>query len=95
MSTIIRTSRGEIWLYTKGAESHVFPLCLTNPEQESLRMITQKHINEFAKTGLRTLAVARRKLTNEQFQTFCTGQYIFFICIYILNLLRWTDDSLI
>lgn len=92
MSTIVRTSRGEIWLYTKGAESHVFPLCLTTPEQESLRMITQKHINEFAETGLRTLAVARRKLTNEEFRTFCTGQYNF---LYILNLLRWTNDDLL
>lgn len=87
MSTIIRSSRGEIWLYTKGAESHVFPLCrLSTPEQHSLRMMTEKHINEFAKTGLRTLAVARRKLTNEEFQTFCTGKYI--SAAYIL---RWAD----
>lgn len=86
MSTIIRTSRGEIWLYTKGAESHVFPLCHNG--QENLRNTTQKHINEFAETGLRTLVVARRKLTNEEFRTFCTGQYIFLICF--LNPLCWT-----
>lgn len=90
MSTIIRTSRGEIWLYTKGAESHVFPLCLKTPEQENLRMITQKHINEFAKTGLRTLAVARRKLTIEEFQTFYTGTVYFSIFSLYFHL-----DSLI
>lgn len=73
MSTIVRDEKGEIWLYTKGAESHVFPLCQTTPAQLELIKITQKHIDDFAKIGLRTLAVARRKLTVDEFETFDIG----------------------
>lgn len=74
MSTIIRDADGDIWLYTKGAESHVFPLCLASPSQAELMKITQQHINDFAKIGLRTLAVARRKLTLDEYRTFETGK---------------------
>lgn len=74
MSTIVRDGKGDIWLYTKGAESHVFPLCLTEtPAQRDLMKVTLEHIDDFAKVGLRTLAVARRKLTDEEYQTFDTG----------------------
>uniref|UniRef100_A0A182IMC6 Phospholipid-transporting ATPase n=1 Tax=Anopheles atroparvus TaxID=41427 RepID=A0A182IMC6_ANOAO len=66
MSIIVRDSHGQIWLYTKGAESHVLPLCVNSPLIET----TQRHINEFAKLGLRTLAVARRRLTAQEFHAF-------------------------
>jgi phospholipid-translocating ATPase len=72
MSVIIRNRLGEIWLYTKGAESHVLPLC-TNTESQ-LTNTTQHHINEFAKQGLRTLAVARRRLTQAEFAHFNNGE---------------------
>lgn len=75
MSTIIRDGKGDVWLYTKGAESHVFPLCLTNtPARQELLSVTQKHIDDFAKIGLRTLAVARRKLTKEEYEQFDIGK---------------------
>lgn len=76
MSTIIRDQTGDIWLYTKGAESHVFPLCSTTHLQLELIKVTQQHIDDFAKIGLRTLAVARRKLTQEEYQTFQIGMEI-------------------
>uniref|UniRef100_A0A182N8H1 Phospholipid-transporting ATPase n=1 Tax=Anopheles dirus TaxID=7168 RepID=A0A182N8H1_9DIPT len=66
MSIIVRDAFGQIWLYTKGAESHVLPLCAHSPLIET----TQRHIDEFAKLGLRTLAVARRRLTDQEFRTF-------------------------
>ncbi|EAA06286.6 AGAP000390-PA [Anopheles gambiae str. PEST] len=66
MSIIVRDAHGQIWLYTKGAESHVLPLCAHTPLIET----TQRHIDEFAKLGLRTLAVARRRLTEQQYRTF-------------------------
>lgn len=76
MSTIVRDGKGDIWLYTKGAESHVFPLCLTETHAQSeLMKSTQTHIDDFAKIGLRTLAVARRKLTEEEYQTFDVGKW--------------------
>ncbi|XP_055298222.1 phospholipid-transporting ATPase 11C isoform X2 [Sitodiplosis mosellana] len=70
MSTIIKDGKGDIWLYTKGAESHVFPLCLNTSSQQNLMKLTQQHIDDFAKVGLRTLAVARRKLTLEEYNQF-------------------------
>ncbi|XP_055524326.1 phospholipid-transporting ATPase IF isoform X2 [Wyeomyia smithii] len=68
MSVIVRDSQGQIWLYTKGAESHVLPLCTKT--SSALVASTQKHINEFAKQGLRTLAVARRRLTQLEFANY-------------------------
>jgi phospholipid-translocating ATPase len=68
MSVIVMDKDGQIWLYTKGAESHVLPLCKNRSDQ--LVMRTQQHINDFAKDGLRTLAVARRKLTKLEFINF-------------------------
>lgn len=38
-----------------------------------LMKLTQRHIDDFAKIGLRTLAVARRKLTLDEYQTFESG----------------------
>lgn len=81
MSTIVRDAKGDIWLYTKGAESHVFPLCRTTATQLELIKITQKHIDDFAKMGLRTLAVARRKLTAEEHEKFDIGANRVFIFI--------------
>lgn len=68
MSVIVMDKSGQIWLYTKGAESHVLPLC--NTKSAHVSMVTQKHINDFAKEGLRTLAIARRKLTKPEFINF-------------------------
>ncbi|XP_053687798.1 phospholipid-transporting ATPase IF isoform X2 [Sabethes cyaneus] len=68
MSVIVRDAQGQIWLYTKGAESHVLPLCTKTAT--GLVIATQKHINEFAKQGLRTLAVARRRLTQLEFANY-------------------------
>lgn len=79
MSIIVRDLRGEIWLYTKGAESYVFPLCATTPEQQEMLRVAQQHIDDFAKIGLRTLAVARRKLTLEEYQTFEAGNLNWFL----------------
>ncbi|KXJ73282.1 hypothetical protein RP20_CCG016146 [Aedes albopictus] len=68
MSVIIKDAQGQIWVYTKGAESHVLPLCTKTAS--GLVISTQRHINEFAKQGLRTLAVARRRLTQVEYSNF-------------------------
>lgn len=74
MSTIIRDPSDQIWLYTKGAESHVLPLCRSSLAQDYLTKVTLSHIDEFATLGLRTLAVARRRLTTEEFSEFSRGK---------------------
>ncbi|XP_070504807.1 phospholipid-transporting ATPase IF isoform X2 [Chironomus tepperi] len=68
MSVIVMDKYGQIWIYTKGAESHVIPLC--NTRSSSIAAQTQKHVDDFAKQGLRTLALARRKLTKTEFINF-------------------------
>ncbi|XP_073831770.1 phospholipid-transporting ATPase IF-like [Musca autumnalis] len=69
MSVIVADSEGRKWLYTKGAESSVFELC----SEQSRDMIkqTDPHITEFAKEGLRTLAIARRLIPEEEYEEFC------------------------
>lgn len=66
MSVIVMDKFGQIWLICKGAESHVLPLC----KSTHLVSQTQNHINEFAKEGLRTLAIAKRKMTKTEFINF-------------------------
>ena len=68
MSVVVMDKFGQIWLYTKGAESHVLPLC--NSKSVHVAAVTQKHIDDFAKEGLRTLAIARRKLSKSEFINF-------------------------
>ncbi|XP_002071284.2 phospholipid-transporting ATPase IF [Drosophila willistoni] len=66
MSIIVRDEMGQIWLYSKGAESIIFPRC----NKSSLLEQIDAEITEYAKEGLRTLAVARRTLTENEFSTF-------------------------
>lgn len=68
MSVIVMDKQGQIWLICKGAESHVLPLC--SGKHNNLILQTQKHVNEFAKEGLRTLAIARKKMTKTEFINF-------------------------
>ncbi|XP_073831771.1 phospholipid-transporting ATPase IF-like [Musca autumnalis] len=68
MSVIVKDKNDIKWIYTKGAESCVFPLC----DQQSMEMITKtnSHIMDFAKQGLRTLAIARRKIDDDEYEHF-------------------------
>lgn len=70
MSVIVQDQRGIKWILTKGAESHVFPLCAST--QTELIDKTDAHIGEFARSGLRTLVLARRRLTEPEYQEFCS-----------------------
>ncbi|XP_017095903.2 phospholipid-transporting ATPase IF isoform X1 [Drosophila bipectinata] len=66
MSIIVRDEAGTIWLYSKGAENVIFPRC--NPSLQLDQ--TNDQVTKYAKEGLRTLAVARRTLTEEDFSKF-------------------------
>lgn len=68
MSVIVMDKNGQIWLFTKGAESHVLPLCTSRNATKI--QIANNHINDFAKEGLRTLAIARKRLTKTEFLKF-------------------------
>ncbi|XP_039497624.1 phospholipid-transporting ATPase IF [Drosophila santomea] len=66
MSVIVRDQSGTIWLYSKGAESAIFPRCKPNPLVEQ----TDAQITKYAQNGLRTMAVARRTLTDAELTHF-------------------------
>lgn len=74
MSTIVRDGKGQIWLLTKGAESYVLPLCQAT--SRSMIAVTQAHIDDYARIGLRTLAVARRKMSEDEFLKYQNGSVI-------------------
>ncbi|XP_058978174.1 phospholipid-transporting ATPase IF [Musca domestica] len=69
MSVIVADKDGRKWLYTKGAESAVFELC-SEQSKDMIRQ-TDPHITEFAKEGLRTLAVGRRLIPEDEYEEFC------------------------
>uniref|UniRef100_A0A6P4ELC5 Probable phospholipid-transporting ATPase IF n=1 Tax=Drosophila rhopaloa TaxID=1041015 RepID=A0A6P4ELC5_DRORH len=66
MSVVLRDRSGTIWLYSKGAENAIFPRCKACP----LLKQADEQITKYAQKGLRTLAVARRTLTEEEFGNF-------------------------
>ncbi|QSL66579.1 hypothetical protein MERGE_000961 [Pneumocystis wakefieldiae] len=63
MSIIVRAPNNEIYLFCKGADSTVIPL--TN--DSTLKNKTTNDLREFAKEGFRTLVVARRKLSEQEY----------------------------
>ncbi|KKY38729.1 putative phospholipid-translocating p-type atpase domain-containing protein [Diaporthe ampelina] len=68
MSAIVRLPNGRIVLYCKGADSVIYSR-LKRGEQQELRKETADHLEMFAREGLRTLCIAKRYLTEQQYQT--------------------------
>uniref|UniRef100_A0A3Q2XM92 Phospholipid-transporting ATPase n=1 Tax=Hippocampus comes TaxID=109280 RepID=A0A3Q2XM92_HIPCM len=66
MSVIVRNPEGRIRLYCKGADTVL--LQRLRPCKQDLINITSDHLNEYAADGLRTLALAYRDLTEEQWE---------------------------
>jgi phospholipid-transporting ATPase len=67
MSVIVRCPDGKIRLYAKGADSVIKERIGINREQID---VTDGHLHQFAKKGLRTLAIAYRELSKEEFNKF-------------------------
>lgn len=67
MSAIIRMPDGKIFLYCKGADSVIYSR-LKRGEQTSLRKSTAEHLEMFAREGLRTLCIARKEISEEDYQ---------------------------
>eukprot|EP00794_Sanderia_malayensis_P011228 gene11228-12407_t len=62
MSNIVEGPDGEIQMFCKGAESHVLDRIKSGPVED-----TQKHIDEYAELGLRTLTIASKKISKEEY----------------------------
>ncbi|GAM89622.1 hypothetical protein ANO11243_076610 [Dothideomycetidae sp. 11243] len=67
MSIIVRMPDNRIRLYCKGADSIIYSR-LRPGEQAELRKATADHLEMFAREGLRTLCIAQRDLTLEEYQ---------------------------
>ncbi|XP_069839472.1 probable phospholipid-transporting ATPase IM [Dendropsophus ebraccatus] len=66
MSVIVRNPEGQIKLYCKGADTILYERLHVSSEE--LMYITSEHLNEFAGEGLRTLALAYKDLTEDDFR---------------------------
>ena len=67
MSVIIRFPDNKIYLFAKGADSAIGERVTQNKE---LIDITGEHLIEFARNGLRTLMVAYRELTEDEYNIY-------------------------
>ena len=73
MSIIVQNQEtDELILYTKGADSSIIPL-LRNENNREVQE-TKNAITEYAKSGLRTLLLAKRTLTFDEY-SFWKKQY--------------------
>ena len=55
----------EVLVFTKGADSVIFPLCRNG--QDAVRLATQKYLDEYARDGLRTLILAKKTMSDSQY----------------------------
>lgn len=62
MSVIVRASSGELFLFCKGADSSIFPRVVSGKVAE-----VQARVERNAVEGLRTLCVAYRRLSSQQY----------------------------
>ena len=69
MSAIIRMPDNRIVLFCKGADSIIYSR-LKKGEQADLRKTTAEHLEMFAREGLRTLCIAQKVLSEEEYQAF-------------------------
>lgn len=66
MSAIIRMPDGRIFLFCKGADSIIYSR-LRKGIQAELRRGTAEHLEVFAREGLRTLCIAQKELSEEEY----------------------------
>lgn len=66
MSAIVRMPDGKIILFCKGADSIIYSR-LKRGEQQELRRTTADHLEMFAREGLRTLCIAQRVLSEQEY----------------------------
>ncbi|KAM9327808.1 phospholipid-transporting ATPase IH [Pholidichthys leucotaenia] len=66
MSVIVRANTGEVYLFCKGADSSIFPRVISGKVEQ-----VRARVEHNAVEGLRTLCVAYRRLSPEQYQEVC------------------------
>ncbi|WOK91550.1 putative phospholipid-transporting ATPase 8 [Canna indica] len=71
MSVIVKTNENQLLLFCKGADSVIFERLAK--QGQLFEHNTKCHINEYSESGLRTLAVAYRVLSAEEYITWHDG----------------------
>ncbi|XP_066517261.1 phospholipid-transporting ATPase IH isoform X4 [Hoplias malabaricus] len=66
MSVIVRSSSGELYLFCKGADSSIFPRVISGKVDQ-----VRARVEHNAVEGLRTLCVAYKKLSWEEYEQVC------------------------
>uniref|UniRef100_A0A8C5GD54 Phospholipid-transporting ATPase n=1 Tax=Gouania willdenowi TaxID=441366 RepID=A0A8C5GD54_GOUWI len=66
MSVIVRNPEGKIRLYCKGADTVL--LERLHPSNQELMAVTSDHLNDYAADGLRTLALAYKDLSEDDWE---------------------------
>ncbi|KAL5222654.1 hypothetical protein ABZP36_027367 [Zizania latifolia] len=66
MSVIVRTEEGQLFLFCKGADSVILER-LSKDNGKACLNNTKCHIGEYSEAGLRTLALAYRELTEDEY----------------------------
>ncbi|XP_010925668.1 probable phospholipid-transporting ATPase 8 isoform X2 [Elaeis guineensis] len=66
MSVIVKTEEDQLLLFCKGADSVIFERLAKNGQEFEAK--TKCHINYYSEAGLRTLAIAYRKLSVEEYK---------------------------
>ena len=67
MSVIVRMPDRRIILFCKGADSMIYSR-LKRGDQQELKKSTAEHLEMFAREGLRTLCLARRELSEDEYR---------------------------
>ncbi|KAJ3522698.1 hypothetical protein NM208_g12749 [Fusarium decemcellulare] len=67
MSSIVRMPDGRIVLFCKGADSVIYAR-LKKGEQKELRKETAEHLEMFAREGLRTLCIAHKEVSEQEYR---------------------------
>uniref|UniRef100_A0A8B9RNV7 Phospholipid-transporting ATPase n=1 Tax=Astyanax mexicanus TaxID=7994 RepID=A0A8B9RNV7_ASTMX len=66
MSVIVRSNSGELYLFCKGADSSIFPRVISGKVDQ-----VRARVEHNAVEGLRTLCVAYKKLSREEYEQVC------------------------
>ncbi|TXT15875.1 hypothetical protein VHUM_00378 [Vanrija humicola] len=67
MSVVVRSPEGKIILYCKGADSVIYER-LAQDQDEEIKNATLKDLENFANGGLRTLLIAYREMSEQEFE---------------------------
>lgn len=66
MTSLFRSPLGEIFVFSKGADSILLPLC--GKGQDKLKKQSSDYMDGYAKEGLRTLLLAQKKLSSAEYE---------------------------